>query len=172
MAGSSRRRALKLHDRAEELLSEIGAPSAPLTDAVMEFMAAVGDYDEGADEVITESAKSALMLSVMRGYTLRMASQEPLHFELPAEDPGGCLFSLAKVAFDDAWFFSAAFPQGSKVWQRLCGPYGRVVNAILLEDQPEGPIWPDEVIDDTVRIGYLACCVDEWFDLKPAYRNP
>lgn len=67
---------------------------------------------------------------------------------------------------------SAAFPQGAKVWRRLSWPFAQVANAMLLEIQPDGPTWPAEVVDQVVRIGYIACCIDEWFDLRPAYREP
>jgi len=42
---------------------------------------------------------------------------------------------------------------------------------MLLEDQPEGPVLPAEVIDHMVRGGYLGGHVDEWFDLSPVYRQ-
>jgi hypothetical protein len=50
MLGGSRRAALKLHDRADELLREIAAPSAPVADAIVELIDAMGDFDEDAGE--------------------------------------------------------------------------------------------------------------------------
>jgi hypothetical protein len=41
---------------------------------------------------------------------------------------------------------------------------------VLLEDQPEGPTWAEEIIDQALRLGYLGCRIDEWFQLRPMYR--
>lgn len=171
MLWQSSRVALKLHDRADVFLRDVVAPSAPVAEAVMEFFDALGDYDEDAGLDITEAAKGVLMFSVMRGYTLRMASQEPLHLELPDEPPGDCLGALLVESFRDEWFFGVAFPQGAKVWRRLQGPFASVANRMLLETDPSSATWPGEVIDDVLRVGYVACCVDEWFRLEPARRD-
>jgi hypothetical protein len=173
MLGRTNRVALKLHERADEHLHEVGAPSTPVADKVVEFLDAMGDYDEDADLIISDAARSVLTFTVMRGYALRMASQEPLHFEMPEEQPGDCLISLASIALDDdAWFFSSAFPQGAAVWERLTVAFAAVAERILLANQPDGPTWPGKVIDDTLRLGYMARCVDEWFSLTPAYLEP
>lgn len=42
---------------------------------------------------------------------------------------------------------------------------------MLLEDQPEGPVFPSEVMDQMIRGGYMGGHVDEWFDLRPLYRE-
>ena len=46
MLGGSRRAELKLHDRADQLLRELAAPSAPVSEAIEELIDAMGDYDE------------------------------------------------------------------------------------------------------------------------------
>ena len=106
MLGGSRRAALKLHDRADELLREIAAPSAPVTDAIMELIDAMGDYDEDAGEVITEAAKDVLKFSFLRGYTLRLASHQPIEVPMPDEDPTTCVVLLMNQVSDDDWFYA------------------------------------------------------------------
>jgi hypothetical protein len=53
----------------------------------MDFLDAIGDYDEDAGEVIDQQAKDALRLAVLRGYALRMASRTPV--EVPPLDAAG-----------------------------------------------------------------------------------
>lgn len=171
MLGGSRRAALKLQDRADELLREIAAPSAPVTEASVELIDAMGDFDEDAGEVITEAAKDVLKFSFMRGYTLRLASDQPIDVPMPDGDPTTSVVLLMNEVSDDGWFYARAFPQGPKVWERLASASAQVANAMLLEDQPEGPVFPAEVIDQVVRGGYLGGHVDEWFDLRPVYRQ-
>jgi hypothetical protein len=171
MLGGSRRTALKLHDRADELLRHIAAPSAPVSDAVTELIDSMGDYDEDAGEVITEAAKQVLVFTFMRGYTLRLASEQPIEVPLPDEDPTACVLELMAPAVDDTWFYAHAFPQGPKVWEKLTQAFAPVANSMLLEDQPDGPIFPTEVIDQMLRAGYMGAQVDEGFQLRPVYRD-
>lgn len=171
MLGGSRRTALKLHERADELLRELGASSAPVTDSIMGLLDAMGDYDEDAGEVITEAAKDIIKFTFMRGYTLRLASDRPIEVPMPDEDPSVCASKFMARADDDAWFYGEAFPQGPKVWERLVQSFAPVANAMLLEEQPDGPIFPSEVIDHVLRAGYMGGHVDEWFQLRPMYRD-
>jgi hypothetical protein len=172
MLGATRREALKLHDRAEEVLRELAAPSAPTTNALMEVLDAIGDYDEDAGEVITDAAKQVIMFSFMRGYCVRLASNRPIEVSMPDGDPEAAAVMLIAEIRDDAWFFSRVFPQGRKVWDRITIPFATVANQMLLEEQPDGPTFPVEAIDDMLRAGYIAGHVDEWFGLRPVYREP
>jgi hypothetical protein len=121
--------------------------------------------------VITEAAKDVLRFSFLRGYTLRRASDQPIDVPMPDEDPTTSAVLLMNQVSDDGWFYGRAFPQGPKVWERLASAFAQVANAMLLEDQPEGPVFPAEVIDHMVRGGYMGGHVDEWFDLRPVYRE-
>jgi hypothetical protein len=171
MLGSTRRTALKLHDRADQLLHELSAPSAPVTEAIIDLLDAVGDYDQDAGEPITEPAKQILRFTFMRGYALRLASDRPVEVEMPDDYPESCATILFADAPEDDWFFSVAFPQGAKVWEVLTDAFTRVAKSMLLEDEPDSAVWPREVIDHVLRCGYAGACVDEWFQLEPMYRT-
>jgi hypothetical protein len=171
MRGGSRKRALKLHDRSEELLRDISGPSAPIAEVVASLMQELGDYDEDAGEVITEEAKAALMLAFLRGYTLRLACEVAIEVPMPDDDPGACVVGLMELVHDDAWFFQHAFPPGDDIWFRLAVPFHSLTVAMIHEHDRDAPIWPMDVVDDLLRTGYLAAHVDACFDLKPTYRG-
>lgn len=140
-----------------------------MTEAITDILEAIGDYDDGADEVITPSAKRILMFSFMRGYALRLASDRAIEVVVENDDPEIAAIELMNQASDDDWFYHRAFPQGRRVWEPPATAFAEVANAMLLEDQPDGPIFPPEVIDHMVRSGYMGGHVDEWFGLRPFY---
>jgi hypothetical protein len=171
MRRGSRKQALELYDRSEELAREITAPSDAISGVVANLLQELGDYDEAADVAITEEAKRILMFTFLRGYAWRLASDVAVDVPMPdgdASDPGACLLGLMDLGHDDAWFFRHAFPQGDNVWFRLAVPFHSLTVAMLHEDDHDAPIWPMEVIDDLLRTGYLGGHVDQWFHLEPA----
>jgi hypothetical protein len=170
--GSSGRKALRFHEKSDELLAQMSAPSPALSAAVMDFMEEMGDYDGDAGEVITEDAKGVLMFTFMRGYTLRLASALPIEVPIPDDyEPAEALLELSEQASDDRWFFSVAFPEGRKTWEKLTKVFHGTTVKMLREDNPTGPTWPRKVIDDMLRMGYMGGHVDQWFDLPPMYRD-
>jgi hypothetical protein len=112
-----------------------------------------------------------LKFTFMRGYTLRLASDQPIEAPMLAEDPTACTLRLIEQAPDDEWFYGQAFPPGRTVWERLTQTFVQAANSMLLEEQPDGPIFPSEVIDHVLRAGYMGGHVDEWFQLRPMYRD-
>jgi excisionase family DNA binding protein len=74
----------------------------------MELIDSMGDYDEDAGEVITDAAKQMLVLTFMRGYTIRMASDQPIEAELSL----GELLRPREVAImlgvSRSWLYQAA----------------------------------------------------------------